>query len=188
MISARESGGMQPSDGGPRDDGARQRELDVEVELDPGSGRDRDRDRETRTETERRAGRLGGVRARLGRAFSVRVLLLALALSTAGLVGARSVPLLGTLPVVGDVAGYVGVALAGFAVGVATDGRRYVETALAGALAAGLGAVSSALLLTVATDIGPAFAAVGAVGGAVAGLVGAYLGNDLRDGLTRPVE
>ncbi len=134
------------------------------------------------------SGRRRGVRARIGRLFSLRAFLLALALSAAGLVAARSVPLLGTLPFVGDVAGYVGVFLAGFAVGVATDGRRYVEAALAGALAAGLSVVVSSLLLTVATDVGPVFAAVGATGGAVAAFAGAYLGNDLRDGLTRPVE
>ena len=133
-------------------------------------------------------GRLGRVRARLGRAFSLRAFLLALALAAVGLVGARSVPILGALPVVGDIAGYAGVCLAGFVVGAVTDGRRYVETALAGALAAGLSAVASSLLLTVATDVGPVFAAVGAAGGAAAALVGAYLGNDLRDGLMRPVE
>lgn len=134
------------------------------------------------------SGRRGGVRARLGRVFSLRTFLLALALSAAGLVAARSVPVLGALPVVGDAAGYVGVFLAGFAVGAVTAGRHYVEAALAGAVAAGLGAVLSSLLLTVATDVGTAFAAVGATGGAAAALVGTYLGNDLRDGLTRPVK
>ena len=134
------------------------------------------------------ASALGRARAHLGRVFSLRAFLLALVLAVVGLVAARSVPLLGALPVVGDIAGYVGVGLAGFVVGAVTDGRRYVEAALAGAFAAGLGVVASSLLLTVATDIGPVLAAVGAAGGAAAALVGTYLGNDLRDGLTRPVE
>ena len=177
-----------------RSDGT-EREVELDRLLDEADGdADGGSDRSHRVSNRERSGdasgrsRLDGVRSRVGRIFSVKVFLVALVLSVVGLAAGRSVPILGGLPVVGDAAGYVGVFVAGFVVGVATARGRYVETALAGAIAAGLGFVLSSLLLTVATDVGPVFAAVGATGGAAAALLGAYLGNDLRDGLTRPVE
>ena len=96
----------------------------------------------------------------------------------------------GAVPVIGRFAGVVGVFAAAFGVGLASSGRHYLETGLAGAGAAGL-----TLLLTVVTsinivffealgDVGPELGVIGAGAGLLAGIVGHYFGRDLRNGLT----
>jgi hypothetical protein len=137
---------------------------------------------------ERRGGRFAGVRARLGNVFSPRAFLAALLLTTGGLVAGQAIPILGQLPLVGQFVGFLGVFLGGFVLGLVAKHRRYLETGVAGAVAAGLAFVVNAVLFTFATDLGVQFAAVGATFGTVAALLGHYFGRDLRDGLTRDVE
>jgi hypothetical protein len=79
------------------------------------------------------------------------------------------------------------VLLGGFALGLGTKRRRYVEGALGGATAAGLAFVANAVLFTFVSDVGLQFAAVAGGIGAVAALVGVYFGRDLRNGLTRDI-
>jgi hypothetical protein len=136
----------------------------------------------------RGGGRFAGARRRLGNVFSPRAFLAALLLTTGGLVAGQAIPILGQLPVVGQFVGFLGVFLGGFVLGLVAKHRRYLETGVAGAVAAGLAFVVNALLFTFATDLGVQFAAVGATFGAVAALLGHYFGRDLRDGLTRDVE
>jgi hypothetical protein len=127
-------------------------------------------------------GRLAGVRRRLGGLFSLKAFLLALALSVLGLVVG------GSVPIVGVVGRYLGIAIAGFVVAFVVPGRRYAEAGLAGALAAGVGVVLSAVdvvFLPVLADYGVQIAGVGAGLGLAAGVVGHYFGRDLRAGLTR---
>jgi hypothetical protein len=125
---------------------------------------------------------------RLSGLFSPKMFLLALVLSIGGgIVG-------GAIPVVGFLGTFLGIALAGFLLGILGSTRRYVEVGLAGAVAAGLAFVLSTLLsvfapfaLQLLADYGVAIAGVGSVTGALAGLVGHYFGRDLRDGLTREI-
>ncbi|MHB9287773.1 hypothetical protein ACKVMT_12135 [Halobacteriales archaeon Cl-PHB] len=140
---------------------------DVEVSVEP--------------DTEQPAGRAGRFRSRLrhgaASVFAPRIFLLALVLSFVGLlIGGPLLPL----------GGLVGVALAGFGVGLLTAGTRYVELALAGVVAGGLGAFLDHLVLTI-VGVGMPLVAAGALTGGVAALVGHYFGNDLRRGLTRDV-
>jgi hypothetical protein len=128
------------------------------------------------------AGRADGFRSRLRRGaasvFSPRVFLLGTVLSLAGLF------LAGPLLPLGGLGGLLGVALAGFVLGLGTREARYVELALAGVAAGGVGAVLDHLVLTIA-GVGIPLVAFGAVTGGLAALVGHYFGTDLRRGLTR---
>ncbi|WP_251342699.1 hypothetical protein [Haloplanus halophilus] len=133
-------------------------------------------------ETEESTGRLAGLRRRLGGLFAVRPFLLALVLSVAGLVVG------GSVPVVGALGRFLGVALAGFVLAFVVSERRYAEAGLAGALTGGVGVVLSAVdvaLLPVVADYGLQVAGVGTTAGLAAGIVGHYFGRDLRAGLTR---
>jgi len=132
--------------------------------------------------TEESSGRLGGLRHRLGGLFSLRPFLLALVLAIVGLVVG------GSVPVVGMIGRFLGIALAGFVLAFVTSGRRYVEVALAGALSAGVGVVLSAVemaFLPLVADYGLRIAGVGTTAGLIAALLGYYFGRDLRAGLTR---
>lgn len=124
------------------------------------------------------------LRARLaspfGGLFSVRLFVL-LTLATFVLSVLASV----TLPL-GGVAGYAGIAVTGFLVGIALDRGRYLEFLLAGAVSSAAATVVGNLVLTT-LGIGLPLAVVGAAGGGIAGVVGHYFGRDLRDGLTREV-
>lgn len=144
-------------------------------------------DEET-AESGERDRRGGAIRRRLDRLFDVRAFLVALALVSAGLFVGGAVPLFGA------VGRLVGVAVATFALGLAGSRRRYLEVAVAGALAAGvgfvLGVLTSALFpvgVSVLRDHGVALAGVGSGGGALTAVVGYYFGRDLRAGLTRDV-
>lgn len=122
-----------------------------------------------------------GVRTRLRerahRVFSPRAFLVVLGLAVVTLLVADAVVPLG------GVAGLAGVFVVGFALGLA-GWRRYVEVALAGAAAAGVGMVLSHLVLSFLAGVVPA-TILGAGSGLLAAVVGHYLGRDLRDGLTR---
>lgn len=127
-----------------------------------------------------RAGRR--VRGRLAAAFSLRFFGGALVLATAGLLAASS--LVPFVPVVGGLAGLLGVFAATFTLGLVTDRRRYLEAGLAGAAAAGLGSLLNHLVLAVLV-VGLPMVVFGAGSGFVAGVLGLYFGRDLRDGVTR---
>jgi len=134
--------------------------------------------REPDDEAERDTGRSlrGRLRARVAGLFSVRTFLLALALSTGGALAGNTVPL------VGNVAGIVGIGLAAAVLGLAGH-NAYPEVVLAGLVAAG--AVTLLGSPVVSLVAGPPVVAVGTGTGALAATVGHYFGRDLRAGLTR---
>jgi hypothetical protein len=116
------------------------------------------------------------VRRRAAALFSLRTFLVALALSTVGVLAGNAVPLVGVL------GGVAGVVAAGFLVGLV--GRRaYPEVAAAGLLAVGAATLLDFLVMTLVA--GPSMLAIGAGTGGVAGVLGHYLGRDLRSGVTR---
>lgn len=124
-----------------------------------------------------------------GRAFSLKALLVAVVALGAGSVGGGLVPIVGTLGRIG------GVLAAAFAFGLLTPRRRYVETAIAGAVvgvaSAVLGLVTASVLpigMQFLGEYGLGLSAVGAGLGVVLSLAGHYFGRDLRHGLTRDVE
>ncbi|ELZ96101.1 hypothetical protein C440_05435 [Haloferax mucosum ATCC BAA-1512] len=130
----------------------------------------------------------GGDGGRLGGYFSPRAFLAALFLSIGGLVVG------GSVPIVGFIGRFVGIAAAGFLIGLVGSNRRYAEIGVAGAIAAGLAFVLSTLFSVfapVAVDLlaeyGVVIAGAGALGGGIAGLVGHYFGRDLRNGLTQEI-
>lgn len=118
------------------------------------------------------------LRSKAGSIASSRSVLIGLVLAIVGAI------LFGAIPFIGLLGNLLGIAAAGFVYGLGSGARRYVEMALAGALAGGgialLGNVVLAVFVT-----GGSLIAVGAAGGAVAGVLGHYFGRDLRDGLTR---
>jgi hypothetical protein len=127
-------------------------------------------------------GRFAGLRHRLGGLFALRPFLLAVGLSLVGLVVGGSVPL------IGSIGRFLGIALAGFVLAVVGSARRYAEAGIAGALTAGVGFVLSAFdtaFLPIVADYGLQIAGVGTTAGLVAALLGHYLGRDLRAGVTR---
>jgi hypothetical protein len=104
----------------------------------------------------------------------------------AGVVAGGLVPLVG-----GTLGAAAGILLGTFLVGLATGGRRYVETGLTGALAGAGTAVSNVLgvgFLPIGVDYlsqwGLPLLVVGGTLGLVLGLLGHYFGNDLRAGVT----
>ena len=92
------------------------------------------------------------------------------------------------IPLVGS---YLGILLGGFAAGLAFEKRPLLEVGLAGLLVGTVATVIQNLGLGLIT-IGPQgwiqIVLLGAVLGFGLGAIGAHFGNDLRDGLTRPVE
>ena len=157
-------------------------DLDREAGVDDLAGDDADRERDR--SGERSGGRLAGLRGRVGRLFSVRRFAVAFVLTLGAFLLANAVPFVGAIPLLGSVAGLLGVFLAGFALGAA--GRRgYLELFVAGAATAGVGLLLDQLVLSVVGGFAVPLAAVGATAGAVAAVLGHYFGRDLRDGLTR---
>jgi hypothetical protein len=123
----------------------------------------------------------GAVRSRLGAVATERSLLTALALSVVGAVALSFVPFL-------SVAGTVlGIAVGGFAYGLGSDARRYVEMALAGAVTGGGATVLGNLIVALVAS-GTTLVGFGVLAGTVAGVVGHYFGRDLRDGLTADLD
>lgn len=123
----------------------------------------------------------GVVRSQLGKVATTRSLGTALALSVVGIVAFGFVPILSVANTM------LGIAAAGFAYGLGSDQRRYVEMAVAGAVSGGgatlLGNLAVAVLASGATLLGLAILAGGA-----AGAVGHYFGRDLRAGLTADLD
>jgi hypothetical protein len=123
---------------------------------------------------------------RLGRVFSPRAFLVALALSLVALF------LGGAIPIIGFAGRFAGLFLVAFLLGAVGSRRRYLEVGLAGALASGLGFVVSAVTsaffpfaVNLLAEYGVGIAGVGAGVGLLVSLAGHYFGRDLRDGLTR---
>ncbi|WP_435197085.1 hypothetical protein [Natronomonas sp. EA1] len=119
-----------------------------------------------------------GLRARLspGRVFSPKAFLVALALSTVGIFLAGSLPI--------PLSGLLGVFAAAFLLGLLGQ-RGYLETAAAGAGAAGVTVLLDFFVVSLLGGFGVPLALFGAGGGALAALLGYYFGTDLRAGLTR---
>lgn len=120
----------------------------------------------------------GSSTGRLERFFSVKRFLAGLVLVAAGSILAG-----GVVPVAGPL---VGIFLAAFVFGLASSTRPIMEASTAGGLVAGVSALVGSLVIAL-TGVGVPFAVVAALLGAVAGGFGAYLGSDLRDGLTREI-
>jgi hypothetical protein len=167
---------------------------DRETRADSGTGTSRDtgpdtsldrREATVQPEAEERESS-GGLRSRLPSTPSVptvltpRGLLLALALTVAGfLVG-------GAVPLVGGVTGLLGIAIAGFGLGLLGRGR-YLELALAGAATGAVAFFFDRLVLSVVAGFAVPLTLVGGSAGLLAAVLGLYFGRDLRDGLTRSV-
>lgn len=139
---------------------------------------EREESESTRSRPETRTESRSGLRARLspGRVFSPRAFLLALVAATVGIL------LAGALPI--PLSGLLGVFAAAFLLGLLGQ-RGYLETAAAGAGAAGVTVLLDFFVVSLLGGFGVPLALFGAGGGALAGLVGYYFGKDLRDGLTR---
>jgi hypothetical protein len=136
--------------------------------------------------TGRERGGSTGVRSRLGRLFSLKTFLVAFVVFLVGLF------VVGSVPIVGFLGGFVGLFVVAFGIGLVASRRRYAEVGLAGGLAAGASFVASVLGtrflpigVRLVADYGTEIAAVGVGAGALVALVGYYFGRDLRSGLTR---
>lgn len=115
------------------------------------------------------------------RIFSPRAFLAALGLAVGALV-VTSLLLAGRAG--GSVAGLGPVFLAGVALGLA-DWRRYVEVALAGGAAAGVGVILQELVKSTLVGAAPT-TVLGAGSGALAAVVGHFLGRKVRHSLWPP--
>ncbi|MFD1513371.1 hypothetical protein [Halomarina rubra] len=109
-----------------------------------------------------------------------------LSVGTGAAVGVEFVPMVGL---------YVGTLAGGFAAGLAFERRPLLESGLAG-LFAGMGVllvsklvggnIIEAILGLIALQ--PQLLVISAALSFTTGMLGAYFGNDLRDGLTRPID
>ncbi|GAB7013813.1 hypothetical protein [Halolamina salina] len=154
-----------------------------------------ERDDETTAEAESSSdgGRIAGVRRRVGRVFSIRGFLLALAVVVAGVAVGGAIG--GFVPFLGTIGRIVGVFAATFLLGAVRSHRQYLEVAVAGAAVAAVLAVTqvfSGVFLPIGVDwlqqYGLALGAIGAGSGAIGSVLGYYFGRDLRDGLTKSIE
>lgn len=129
----------------------------------------------------------GGLRSRVAggasRAFSLRGFVVALAAVAVGMFAGGSIPLLSSIPVVGGLAGLVGVFAATFVLG-AVGASRYREVGVAGGVVAGVSTFTDFLLLSF-LGVGLLLVAAGAAFGAGVAVAGLYFGRDLRTGLTQ---
>jgi hypothetical protein len=147
--------------------------VDVETTLDGAAGPDRD--------TESDSEEAGLIRSRLGSIATKRSLGTALVLSVVGVIAFGFVPLLSAAGTV------LGIATAGFAYGLGSETRRYVEMALAGAVTGGAVTVLGNLVVALVAS-GTTLLVVSVLASAVAGVVGHYFGRDLRAGLTADLD
>ncbi|WP_115864613.1 hypothetical protein [Halorussus litoreus] len=121
---------------------------------------------------------------RAGSLFSPRVFLYAVVLLGGGMfAGNAFIP----IPFLDSLAGLVGVFAGAFVLGLAAERSTVLESAAAGAVAAGLTVLLTNLTLSVVSGFGAPMAAFGAGTGLLAGALGAYFGEDLRDGLTADI-
>ena len=155
---------------------------EFDVEFEPGPELEADADAERAQAGAEAASE--GIRARAaeraGTVFAPRTFLAALLVTAGALVATSTlVPLPG--------AGFAGVFAAAFLFGLVLEERRYAETALAGALAAGGSAFLDFAVVALVGGIGLPLVAVAGGAGAVVAAAGTYFGRDLRDGLTRDI-
>lgn len=156
-------------------EGDRDGEFAAEFEIDTGGTTDR-----TETDTDTGGGLRSRASSRAKRLFSPRLFVAALLLSVGGLLAAGTfVPLPG--------AGLIGVFVAAFLFGLAVDGRRYAEPAVAGGIAAGASTLLDFAVVAFLGGFGVSLAVLAGGLGAVVGGLGTYFGRDLRDGLTRDI-
>ncbi len=113
-----------------------------------------------------------------GSYFSVRALVVAFVAIGAGMT-------LGSLVPVIPFTAFAGIPVGSFLHGLLDRERRYVETAVAGGLLAGLAVVTSLLPQLLAGLNGVRLFAIAAAVGLVLAVGGHYFSRDLRDGLTR---
>jgi hypothetical protein len=128
-----------------------------------------------------RFGNTVSVRPRLGRLFSVRSFLLALAGTVLGAIGFGIV-----VPFFDSLAALAGIFAAAFLGGAIGSRRIYLEFTLAGAVTAALGTLSKFMVVAMVGQ-GELLAIFGAGSGAIAASLGHYFGRDLRAGVTRDV-
>jgi len=128
----------------------------------------------------------GGIRGRiserLGSIFSVEAFTMTLVLTVvfAFLAG-------GFIPLIPDnIGGLLGVFGAGFALGVGSSKRHYLEVALATLFTGAITALLSNLTLTL-FGVGAPMIALGAGASGLAGVAGYYFGRDFRSGLTKEI-
>jgi hypothetical protein len=112
--------------------------------------------------------------------FSVRKFVLSGVAATLGLMAGFLVPVV-------PVSNLVGLFVAAFVVGLASNDRPYLEMGLAGVLASVVFAFVLTLPLTLLGGLGLPLTPIGGVTGGVVALLGAYFGRDLRGGLTSDV-
>ncbi|USZ67278.1 hypothetical protein NGM10_11110 [Halorussus salilacus] len=124
----------------------------------------------------------GRLQNRVARVFSPRIFLYALLLLGTGMIAGNAVI---PLPFLDNLAGLVGVFAGAFVLGLAVERGTVLESGVAGAAAAGLTAVLGHFALAAFGDAGTQLAMFGMGTGLLAGALGAYLGGDLRKGLTQ---
>jgi len=113
-----------------------------------------------------------------GSYFSVRALVVAFVAIGGGMTLGSLIPMI-------PFTAFAGIPVGAFLHGLLDRERRYVETAVAGGLLAGLAVLSSLLPQVLAGLNGARLFAIAASVGLVLGLLGHYFGRDLRNGLTR---
>ncbi|MXR52751.1 hypothetical protein GRX03_14195 [Halovenus sp. WSH3] len=156
----------------------RESQVDRDITVDIEAGLDETEagpSRESETEE------TGAVRSRLGTVATKRSLGTALALAVVGTV------LFGFVPFLPFGEAVLGIAAGGFAYGLGSDSRRYVEMALAGAVTGGAATLFGNLIAAVVAS-GTTLLAISVLAGVVAGVVGHYFGRDLRAGLTADLD
>lgn len=163
-------------------------ELLREVEKHTGGEQSRSQSEPTEAvEPSQGASRSGDLRSRAASravsVFSPKSFLVAAALAAVGLFVAGSIPILSSLPVVGQLSRLLGVFVGTFAYGAVGGESRYLEAGAAGGAIAGVAALSNFLAWTL-VGVGVPIVAVLAALGVVAGLLGHYFGRDLRAGIT----
>jgi len=113
-----------------------------------------------------------------GTIFSMKALVVAFVSVGAGMTLGSLIPLI-------PYTALLGIPLGAFLHGLLDSQRRYLETAIAGGVSAGVAVVTSLLPQLLAGLDGTRLFAIAAGIGIVLAVVGHYFGRDLRDGLTR---
>jgi len=116
-----------------------------------------------------------------GSYFSVKALVVAFVAIGGGMTLGSLIPMI-------PYTALLGIPLGAFLHGLLDSERRYIETAIAGALLSGLAVVSSLLPQLLAGLNGARLFAIAGSFGLVFALVGHYFGRDLRSGLTKDIE